>query len=213
LGLIWYIKTHNLFNIEILNEMQYSTEIRKEAVLNIISNEDKMWMNLKGRTRRAIRKSVKNGVQLYEGKDSDLDKYYEMVCETYKRSNSQPPPKKLIFEAYRILFPVKMIKLFFAEYNGELIAALMPTIYKKKIYYWGGADLGTHRNLQPMSFLFWELIKWAKSNHHQKLDFLGIDNPRFEKFKCSWGGSIESHHSCVKKSRKLKFLRMFLGRR
>lgn len=198
--LIWYIHTPPGWNASILKDMGYDLATRKETILDLDKEEKKIWMELESRTRRAVRKALKSHVTIKKGDGGDIDEYYKMVQATYSRSHTPPPPKRLIKMAYEKLYPKNMIRLIFAEYEGEYIAGLLPTMYGDTVYYWGGADAGTNRSVQPMSLLFWEIIIWAKKNGYKYYDMLGIDTPRLAKFKLSWGGEIIEHYYCTKKS-------------
>ena len=66
-------------------------------------------MGLEGRTRRAVRKAIKNKVEIVEGSEREIDEYYKMVQATYERSNTSPPPIELLKLFYERLYPKKSL--------------------------------------------------------------------------------------------------------
>jgi lipid II:glycine glycyltransferase (peptidoglycan interpeptide bridge formation enzyme) len=93
------------------------------------------------------------------------------------------------------LFPEKMARLFFAEYNGVKIGALINFYYKDTIYLGHTSVLrGEYNDLNAYKLLIWHSIVDGKSNNFKNLDLTGLHPDESHgqyRFKMGFNGQVK----------------------
>lgn len=165
-------------------------------LLDISKPEEKLLAEMKPKWRYNIKLAEKKGVKTRAGKsEADLKKFYELSCGMEKRgysSHSYEHYKKLV----DILEKSKSGKFLIAEHEGEIIAAIIVTMFNKVAIYLHGASSDSKRELMPNHLLQWEAIKLAKNQGCEVYDFWGIapedvknhDWAGITRFKLGFGG-------------------------
>ena len=145
--------------------------------------------------RRKLKKSSCLDISIREASTpKDLDLYYGLHTETYKRSDMLPHP----FEYFQIIFdrfiPKGLARIVFAEEKGRVIAAQNSAIYKKCAYYWTGAASESGLDFGSNWMLFDNQITFAKTQgchiYETGWAFLNTDDPKergLSQFKSSFG--------------------------
>jgi len=145
--------------------------------------------------RRKLKKSSCLDISIREASTpKDLDLYYGLHTETYKRSDMLPHP----FEYFQIIFdrfiPKGLARIVFAEERGKVIAAQNSAIYKNGAYYWTGAANEAGLSGGSNWILFDNQIAFAKTKGCQLYEtgwaYLNTDVPKdrgLSQFKGSFG--------------------------
>ena len=93
-------------------------------------------------TRRELRKAKGLEFRLREASGTkDIDVYYKLHLETYKRTGATPHPIdyfRMIFEKFQSR---GLARILFAERRGEVVAAQNTGQYKTGAIYWTGASI------------------------------------------------------------------------
>jgi len=135
---------------------------------------DTILADMSRKTRYNVRVGERKGISIREGVESDLPTYYRMVVETSQRQEFAPFPEEYFREMWRVLSPHGYIKLFLAEYEGEVVSAQLAIPFGdtliNKLSVWSGR----HGDRRPNEALQWAAIQWAKSNGYRYYDFEGI---------------------------------------
>ncbi|MEM5782612.1 MAG: GNAT family N-acetyltransferase [Candidatus Aenigmatarchaeota archaeon] len=159
---------------------------------------DELWANLDKKCRNAVRKAEKRGVKITKAQSlSDIKEYYNIHIENYKRTGAKPHPFKYFEFIWEVFGKKGIANFFFAEHEGEKIAALNVGVFKKSAIYWTGCSRTDYLNLRPNNILQWYAIKWAKEQGCKWYEigeaFPGTQNRKLAgltMFKGSFGGEI-----------------------
>lgn len=154
-----------------------STKVAPSATVLIdLSKElDTILAEMDSKTRYNIRLSQRKGIEVRAGQESDLVTYHQILTATGQRQGFVPYPEQYFTDMWRILNPHGYIKLFLAEFKGEVVSAQLAIPFGdtviNKLSVWSGR-YGKHR---PNEALQWACIEWAKSARYRYYDFEGIE--------------------------------------
>jgi CelD/BcsL family acetyltransferase involved in cellulose biosynthesis len=173
----------------------YAVENLQTYVLDLARDRQEIWNKLEGNCRTAIRKAQRNGVEIVEAVDrSFLDAYYEIVRDTWSKSNRQPPLTKQDYATvWDILRPQGRVKVLLAQHDGRLVAGRICLCFRDRLYGWESAALRSALPLRPNNLLMWAFIEWGVSNGLTQYDMLGANIPRIARFKQSFGGELRTY--------------------
>jgi lipid II:glycine glycyltransferase (peptidoglycan interpeptide bridge formation enzyme) len=175
-------------------------------IIDIRRSEDAILAAMKQKTRYNIRLAQKKGVIVRQGGADDVGRFYELAHLTAGRDGFAIHTLDYYQMAYRLFAP-HHCALLLAEFEGELLAALMVFRFGQRAYYLYGASSNEHRNLMPAYLIQWAAIQWAKAQGCTIYDLWGIPDAdlatletEFEKrqdglwgvyrFKRGFGGQI-----------------------
>lgn len=161
---------------------------RKTTVINIDKGLDEICKGFKKQFSKDIRRATKSGVNIYESQNyiEDIDLFFkqfqkELIDRIIEQNNNDYTKVKgallpySYFEKMRdVLFPEKMARLFFAEYNGIKIGAQINFYYKDTIYLGITSVLRGYNNLNASKLLIWHSIVDGKRNNFKSIDLSGL---------------------------------------
>jgi hypothetical protein len=92
-------------------------------------------------TRQEIKKAEQSGVSVREARGAaDLEAYYELHCETYRRTGATPRTKRYFQNIFDVLVEKNLCRIVFLIKDGAVIAAHNTGLYKGGAVYWTGAS-------------------------------------------------------------------------
>lgn len=142
-------------------------EIRDNTVvIDLRKSEDEIFKGIKRIKRQNINTAIRKGVTVRQGNKDDLYTFFSFMAETCKRQQVTPSPSNINF-LYRMwdLFSRKdNIKLFMAEYEGEILSCLVVVPFGDTAYLWKFGWSGKYPKYHPNIIIYWEIFKWAKAN-------------------------------------------------
>jgi lipid II:glycine glycyltransferase (peptidoglycan interpeptide bridge formation enzyme) len=163
-------------------------------LVNLAQAEEKILESMHQKTRYNIRLAQKKGVAIKEGSPDEFEKFWELLSLTGERDafrlHSKNYYEKMIIENSSIF------KLFFAEYNQQIIATALVSFFGDTATYLHGASSNQDRNVKAPHLLQWSLIQKAKERGYKYYDFFGIDElkwPGVTRFKKGFGGEIKNY--------------------
>jgi lipid II:glycine glycyltransferase (peptidoglycan interpeptide bridge formation enzyme) len=199
---------HNCLDSVLIQNGYVKTRIQKTAIINIERDIDEICKGFKKQFSKDIRRASRNGVIVYESQNyfEDIDLYFnyfqkilidriiERTNNKYKRVSNALLSYSYFEKMRDILFPEKMARLFFAEYNGVKIGALINFYYKDTIYLGHTSVLrGEYNDLNAYKLLIWHSIVDGKSKKYKNLDLTGLhpdeSNGQY-RFKMGFNGQI-----------------------
>lgn len=134
-------------------------------VVDLRTGKEALWRGLEGRARTAVRKAEKSGVTVrLAGRPGDLDEYYRLHCKTYLRTGMQPHAKAYFEAIWRDFLPAGLACCWFAEHDGEVVAAETFAVFKGAALYWTGAASDKGLRLEANSLLQWTAMQWMMDN-------------------------------------------------
>lgn len=156
--------------------------------------EEELLKNMRKTTRYLINKAIKSRVKIIQSTSlADIDRLFKLQQATVDRKHFVPFAKKYFLAEMNSFLPDK-VKLFKAEYNGQVLAMAMIIIYGlEAVYHYSGSS-NEFREIPASYLLQWEVIKAAKKLGLQRYNFWGFTaNPKHRfygpsLFKKGFGG-------------------------
>jgi lipid II:glycine glycyltransferase (peptidoglycan interpeptide bridge formation enzyme) len=181
---------------------------RSTLVIDLSGSEDDVFERMKPKTRYNVRLAGRKEVTVRAS--DDLEAFYRIMNVTSAREQFHVHSLAYYRRAYELFAPKGLCQLFFADYAGQPLAALMVFAFGKEAYYLYGASADMERNRKPTYPLQWEAIRWAYTRGCSEYDMWGIpdeaanvDEDEAEaredglwgvyRFKRGFGGTI--HHA------------------
>lgn len=160
----------------------------KTIILDLQKSTDELLAAMHQKTRYNIRLAEKKGVKIICD-NTRINDFLSLMKETTNRDNFFAHSDAY----YRNLasFNPDFIKLFLAEYEGQIIAAGLFCFCQSTAVYMHGASSNEFRNVMAPYLLQWTVIKEAQAAGLKYYDFYGIDSqkwPGVTRFKEGFGG-------------------------
>lgn len=164
----------------------------KTLMLSLLKSEADILQEMHQKTRYNLRLAEKKGVKIFESENREEDflEFWRLMKLTGKRDvfgiHGENHYRNLLKDDFK-----ENIKLFFAEYKGQKIAAAICLFFDKRVTYLHGASDDSFRNLMAPHLLQFQIIKKAKEENYLVYDFFGIDEkkwPGVTRFKKGFGG-------------------------
>lgn len=171
-----------------------SIEPNKTSIIDLNKTEDEILNNMHQKTRYNIRLAEKKGVKIREGDIEDFDGFWRIMKDTVDRDGFRLHSQ----EHYQKIFELDkdFVKLFLAEYNGKIIAAVLSIFFGDMITYVHGASANENRNVMAPYLLHWHIIRRGKARGYKYYDLNGVDEkkwPGVTRFKMGFGGEITEY--------------------
>jgi len=175
----------------------YDVQPKEIFVIDISKPEQQLLSEMKSKTRYNINLAKKKGVSVVciSGCHSEFisesrsaiemlkqvqhdNSYYikmflKLIKEMARRQGIVPHPDAY-YEKMFATFPKDMLKLYVAEYNGNVIAANLMLFYGNTATYLHGASSDVDRNVMAPFLLHWQAILDAKERGFKFYDFGGV---------------------------------------
>ncbi len=172
--------------------------------LNIEPSEQEIFSQMRKTTRYLIRQAQNNkDIEIFQSKNiKDLEIFNEIHLEVVKKQKFVPFSLEYFKKEFSAFLPDDQIAIFFAKYQGKIIAASYEIFWSNVGFYHHAALLPEYKKI-PVSYLLqWEAIKEAKKRGCKIYDFWGyIDPVKYPKhpyagptlFKMGFGGYKEEY--------------------
>jgi GNAT acetyltransferase-like protein len=191
------LRGENCPRVNPLLDMGCENTLTQTWVVDLRAGADAVWNQMEGRARTAVRKAEKAGVTVREATPSDLQTYYSLHQETYRRTGAVPHSKDYFAMIWDRFLSRGLARIWVAEHDGEPIAAENFGIYKKAAIYWTGAANSKSLDVEANSLLQWTAMQWMMRNGIEWYEtgeaFPQFDNGKnkgLSDFKKSFGGSM-----------------------
>lgn len=183
-----YLEIHGQFDeINLFKSHFISKPMGKIAVLKLDSYQD-LYNNFDYQVKKAINKAEREGVKVYEEthQESIEKKFYPLYIKYFKKRHGSPPHSLNLFLNYYKFSP-QNIRIYFAEINNVLVAALWGFLTKNRVNLAYNPCLEEYFIYRPDDLLHARFIQWACQNNFKYFDF---GPARYEgqiKYKRKWG--------------------------
>ncbi len=161
---------------------------------------DELWQGLHGRARTAVRKAQKKGVVVRpaSASDQDLETYYRLHRATYQRTGARPHPRAYFALVWQAFLATGRARVWFAELDGQVVAAANFALFKGAAWYWTGAASRRGLAVEANSLLQWTAmrtfagqgVEWHESGEAFPGAPAGSKKRRLSEFKRSFGGEL-----------------------
>ena len=189
------------------NEWPSSRDVTKyeTLVIDLDQSSDGIFeRSIDSKRRNMIRKAERSGVRVVEGSVADVDRFYDRLMRpTNAKAGIPLHPKDYYTKLLRQFGGTGMLKLFFAECEGETLAAILVVLNRWVAHYWIGAKADDVENLGQGELLQWHAIQFAKQQGSKYYDLCGYEPgrlPRIAEFKADFSKHIVPFYLYSKRS-------------
>jgi CelD/BcsL family acetyltransferase involved in cellulose biosynthesis len=158
--------------------------------LDISGSEEAIFAGLRDSTRRNVKKSEKEGVEVtISGSTDALRGFYRLNCMT-RRDHGLPCQPYVFFEnIYRHIISRNLGIVVLGAKEGKIIAGAVFFHFGDRAIYKFGASDRKHLQLRSNNLLFWKAIQWYSEQGFRRLDFgrTECENAGLLQFKRGWG--------------------------
>lgn len=159
---------------------------------------EQIWKDLQKPRRKGINRAKENGLKLVEvQKKSDLNRFYELLKETYMNVKVPLADISLFKSAFDNLVPKNMATFYFAQYDDSYIGARVVLNYKKTVFDWYAGASIKHLSLYVNEFMVWNILEESSKKGFHLFDFGGAGSPYEEygvrEFKRRFGGKMVNY--------------------
>ncbi|CAO5679894.1 MAG: hypothetical protein HEEMFOPI_01358 [Holosporales bacterium] len=173
-------------------------------VLNLSSGIETLWFNIRKGHKADIKKAERCGITFKKANSEDLDVYYDMHTQVYKKSSLLSHNRRYFEYIFNIAIPRNHAFIGMAYHDGRPIAAVNYGIYKNNAVYWTGACYEEAYKFGANHFLHWQMIQALYNRgiefldmgevffNHPSLKIQGIVN-----FKRGFGGDLRPCYKSV----------------
>jgi hypothetical protein len=179
----------------------FENTLSQTWVIDLRLATELLWDQMEQRARRYARKAQKTLAVRRADRPGDLDVYYELHCQTYARSSLEPHPRAYFEAIWRDFLASGLATIWFAEHEGEVIAAENFGVFKQGAIYWTGASSHKGLTLGANPLLQWSAIQafqtsgieWYETGEAFPGALLG-KSKGLNDFKRSFGGSLYPYY-------------------
>ncbi|MFH1537257.1 MAG: peptidoglycan bridge formation glycyltransferase FemA/FemB family protein [Patescibacteria group bacterium] len=167
---------------------------KKTLILDLNKSENDLLGEMKQKARYNLRLAAKKGVRVKISDNiKDIDVFYNLISDTASRQSIKIFPRSYYQLMLHILGDQNLMRLYLAEYKGEIIAANLMIAFSDTMTYLHGGTSHEHRNVMAPYLLQWQAMMDAKNAGLTKYDFFGISDsiPSWQgitRFKRGFGG-------------------------
>jgi lipid II:glycine glycyltransferase (peptidoglycan interpeptide bridge formation enzyme) len=156
-----------------IRDIQYN---RATVVVDLKPTEDEILASFKQKARYNIRLAAKKGVTVepVDLTDESINKMYELTVATSQRAGFFLRSKDYYETFWREHVDRGCGQLFFASFQGKVLAGIFATYLGKKGLYKDGASSREHSELQAPYLLQWEVMRWLKGKGVTEYDLHGV---------------------------------------
>ncbi len=148
--------------------------------LNIESSEEELLDGMRKTTRYLIKQAQKDkNIEIFQSFDiKDIEIFNQLHLEVVKRQKFVPFSIEYFKKEFLSFLPDNQIALFFARYQGKIIAASYGIFWSEMAFYHHAALLPEYKKISASYLLQWEAIKEAKKRGCKIYDFWGYEDPK-----------------------------------
>lgn len=154
-------------------EAPHPIQPQETFMISLEPAEEALLAQMKSKTRYNIRLAEKRGVHIRESRDpKDFPLFAELILATTERKGIRAHPASY----YRIMLESLpgVCRLFFAEYEGKILAANLVTFCGDTATYLHGGTRDEARQVMAPFLLQWEQMRTAKREGFARYDFGGV---------------------------------------
>jgi lipid II:glycine glycyltransferase (peptidoglycan interpeptide bridge formation enzyme) len=150
-------------------------EQRHTLCIDLRPPEQAILAQMKPKGRYNIGVAQRLGVRVVEDTSTQgLRDFLGIYQETVSRKGIKAKPTRYFKKLLSILTSVQKGSLFFAEYEGQRLAAALVVFFGPRATYLFGGSVARHRPVMAPYLLHFEIMRKAKTMGHEWYDLWGI---------------------------------------
>jgi hypothetical protein len=168
--------------------------------LDLTAGEARLFGNLDGSARQAVRKAEKDGLAVEISQSEEAVRaFYGLQCLTRKRHGLPPQPLNFFLNVWRrVVSQNQGVVVLAGRGKAKVAGAVFFFLGGRAIYKYGASDL-RWQHLRPNNLVMWEGIRWLARNGSTSLSLgkTSLQNEGLRKFKRNLG-AVEQPFDYVK---------------
>jgi len=151
--------------------------IESTLIIDVSKGHDVLDKGMNRNSRRLARLAKQSGVLIKEGTPEDIGLFFNLMKETCKRQGTRPNPGSVeaLGQLWRTFSRHNQLRVFFAEYDHEVIAGLLNIVFGKKVSLWKKGWNFKGHDCYPNDLLYYETLHWACTTNYNHCDFAALD--------------------------------------
>jgi hypothetical protein len=165
--------------------------------VNLPTDENTLFGQLKSPVRRAIRKAEKSGVRIEISTELDaVESFFSLHCKSRKKHGLPPQPFSFFKNIHKHVLAKNLGAVVLARWKKNPIAGSIFFHSGGHAIYKFGASDHAFQHLRGNNLVLWEAIRWFSRRGAKKLDLgrTSIGNEGLREFKLGWNAE-EKHIS------------------
>lgn len=147
----------------------------RSTIVVDLDDDEAMLARMKPKTRYNVRLAGRRGVTVRPAHGpEEVDLFYDLLLETSRRDSFGVHTRDYYHAVYRLLNQAGLGMLFFAERQGQVLAALWVATFGREAIYLYGASRTAGQEHMPTHLLQWEAMRWARARGCTRYDLWGI---------------------------------------
>ena len=169
-----FVRFHPMIGNHELSRSFYETIQLGEVVHMELSSPEDIWNNIISKNRNMIRKAIKNGVVIYNGRFPEIFKRFRDIYNITMDKDDAEDYYYFGQEFYRSILEdlPQNAQVFWAEKEGQVIAASIMLAANGRMNYHLSGSLREFGSLAPTNLLLYETALWGCANGYKTL-YLG----------------------------------------
>ncbi len=161
-----FVRFHPVVDNYLLSTDFYDVIPLGNTVTLDISSPEVIWENITSKNRNVIRKAEKSGVEIKIGNSAEL---YEKFTEIYNKTMEHDSADEYYFFSKEFYDSIREdlpqnAQIFYAEKDGEIIAASIMIYANGKLNYHLSGSLFEYRTFAPSNLLLYKAALWGYEN-------------------------------------------------
>lgn len=146
------------------------------VVVDLEPSQDEIIAAFHQKTRYNIRLAERKGVTAgpAELTPENMKLMYSLMQSSQGRGGYYMRPNAYFEQAWRVYAKHASGQLFFAKYEGKVLAGAFVTYLGQKALYKDGGSIREHREVQPMYALQWAAMRWLRDQGVKRYDLHGV---------------------------------------
>lgn len=185
---------------------------QETVIVDCTLSEEELLAQMKPKTRYNIKVAQRHGVKVVSPDDQaklDPEIFLSLLSLTAERHRFRTHVISYYRTMLEALVPkekagaqnICTARLFFAQYEGKVIASALVIFFGKRATYLHGASTTAQKNVMAPYILHWEIVKYIKQAGYAEYDLWGVATERssdetkrkwggFSRFKLGFGGNV-----------------------
>ena len=149
---------------------------RATIVVDLRDDEERLLASFKPKTRYNIRLASRRGVEVgpVPLDDDAVDVMYELMSATRDRAGFTLRTRDYFAGYWRLLEANSQGQLFFARWQGRVLAGAFAAFLGRKAWYKDGGSLKEHSDVMAPHLLQWEVMRWLRSRGIESYDLVAV---------------------------------------
>lgn len=169
-----FVRFHPVVKNHVMCNSKYEVRELGKVITMDISSPETIWNNFTSKNRNVIRKAIKNGVKIYNGRYPEIFTEFKAIydCTMDKDEADEYYYFKNNFYLSVLNDLPYNSEVFYAVYDGKIIAASIMLMANGRINYHLSGSLREYSFLAPTNLLLYHTALWGCANGYKTL-YLG----------------------------------------